>query len=424
MCEMQRSYWKGSPDNPARVQCADLNLLVPYDSPGGLRGGRRQSGAAMTNTITPGSYTSVSTYGPAAGSDSPVKASPSSLAAYGQGAGTPRPAAASVTVTLSEAAKAALAAEPDARPLAAVVTSVRSAIDALLKDAKAATALKDGRPTIDLSAIDRRSLWAIATNREGKFALEERVAATLQLNGKRDAALSGPAAAARVTGDYAGLYRSYLTTLDAAGPEEKATAQWTADRAAVIRGLDQATARPGAAPDVEGDPVAAWLKESGGVVASPRTRDIGKVAADVRAVLDRQYSDAAAQGRSDDKDGGAIDFSKFDGRSLAAVALNKSDAFSGHEIAMASAEVKARNRDKVTSHYEDASASGDPSAFGKSIITQYAVMSDEERQASGWTPALYDRVVALQDMSERIAAMFTSSGASGTAGRMSLLDYL
>ena len=188
--------------------------------------------------------------------------------------------------------------------------------------------------------------------------------------------------------------------------------------------LPDPTARPGAVPNVEGDPVAAWLKESGGVVASPRTRDIGKVAADVRAVLDWQYSDAAAQGRSDDKAGGAIDFSKFDGRSLAAVALNKSDAFSGHEIAMASAEVKARNRDKVTSHYADASASGDPSAFGKSIITQYAVMSDEERQASGWTPALYDQVVALQDMSERIAAMFTPSGASGAAGRMSLLDYL
>lgn len=376
----------------------------------------------MVSTISNSSYGLASSYAQTAASDA-QKAQTAASRAYGQGEAASGTPAASVKVTLSDEARAALAAETDARPLATVVASVRTTLDALLKDAKATSALKDGRATIDLSGVDRRSLWAVATNSGGKFALEERVVATLQLNETRDKTLAGPAAAVRVTGDYAGLYRSYLTTLDAAGPEEKASSQWTADRAAVIKGLDQAIAKPGVAPVVESDPVAAYLKESGGVVANPRTRDITKVTADVRDVLDRQYAAAEAAGRSDDGNTGTIDFSKFDDRSLAAVALNKGGVFSDHEVALAGAEVKTRNRDLVATRYASTSTSSDPSAFGKSIITQYASMSDEERQASGWTPALYERVVAQQDMSEKIAAMFGASGSLGS-GTMTLLDYL
>lgn len=372
----------------------------------------------MVSTIATTNYGLASLYAQTNAAETQEKAG-AATSAYGQSTARTATPSSSITVTLSEEAKAALKAATDTRPIASVITAARADLDALLKAAKATSALKDGRTTIDVSAMDRRSLWAVATNADGKFALEEQVVATLQMSETRDKALAGAASALRVTGDYAGLYRSYLADLDAAGPEEKASGQWGRDRAAVLKGLDAANAKPGVAPVVEGDPVAAWLKAAGGVVASPRTRDIAKVATDVRAVLDSQYAASAAAGGSDDKDRGAIDFSKFDDRSLAAVALNKGDLFSEHETALATAEVRARNRDKVADHYASTSGSSDPSAFGKGVITQYATMSDEERQASGWTPALYEKIVAAQNMSARIAAMFDGSNKGS-----SLLDYL
>ena len=329
----------------------------------------------------------------------------------------------SVNVTLSAEALAALAAQTDSRTIDTVVVSARTALDQLLSDAKATSALKDGKPMISVAGLDRRSLYAIASNKGGKFPIEEQVVATLQMKATRDASLSAPASAMRVTGDHAGLYKAALANLEAAGPEEKAMGQWAKDKAALTEGLQQATDKPGVAPSgIDGDPVAAYLKDTGGVVASPRTRDIKAVASDVRSVLDKQYAAATGDGMATDPDDGTIDFSKFDNRSLAAVALNKGAQFSEHEVAQAAAEVKTRNRDSISSSYKSAKGS-DSSAFGKSLITQYTAMSDEERQAAGWTPALYDKMVALQNLSDKLASLFNPDGSVNTGGT-SLLDYL
>ncbi|MBC7668666.1 MAG: hypothetical protein H7236_09505, partial [Gemmatimonadaceae bacterium] len=112
----------------------------------------------------------------------------------------------SVNVTLSAEAQAALAAQTDSRTIDTVVASARTALDKLLSDAKATSALKDGKATISLAGLDRRSLYAIASNKGGKFPIEEQVVATLQMKATRDASLSAPASAMRVTGDHAGLY--------------------------------------------------------------------------------------------------------------------------------------------------------------------------------------------------------------------------
>jgi hypothetical protein len=327
------------------------------------------------------------------------------------------------TVTLSAEAKAALAAQTDNRTTDAVVADARSALDKLLAAAKATSALKDGKATIDVSGMDRRTLFAIASNKGGKFSIEEQVVASLQMKANRDTAMSAAASAMRVTGDYAGLYKAALANLDAAGPEEKATGQWAKDRAALTEGLKQATAKPGVQPTgIDGDPVTAYLKDVGGVVASPRTRDINAVASDVRTVLDKQYASATEDGMATSPDEGKIDFSKFDDRSLAAVALNKGGQFSEHEVAQAAAEVKTRNRDSVSSTYKSTQGS-DSSAFGMSLITQYASMSDEERQAAGWTPELYNKMVETQNLSDKLASLFNSDGSVNTGGT-SLLDYL
>jgi hypothetical protein len=343
--------------------------------------------------------------------------------AYGQSTAAASTGGSSVNVTLSAQAQAALAAQTDNRATDAVVADARLALDKLLAGAKASSALKDGKATIDVSGLDRRGLYAIASNQGGKFPIEEQVVASLQMKATRDAALSAPASAMRVTGDYAGLYKAALANLEAAGPEEKAMGQWAKDKAALTEGLKQATAKPGVQPTgIEGDPVAAYLKDVGGVVANPRTRDIGKVASDVRTVLDKQYASATGEGMAVSPDDGTIDFSKFDDRSLAAVALNKGDQFSEHEIAQAAAEVKTRNRDSVSSAYKSTQGA-DSSAFGKNLLTQYAAMSDEERQAAGWTPALYDKMVEMQNLSDKLASLFNPDG-SVNSGGTSLLDYL
>lgn len=333
-------------------------------------------------------------------------------------------ATAAVNVTLSAEAQAALKAQTDTRTTEGVVAEARSAIDALLKAAKAPSALKDGKATIDLADLDRRELYAVASNRGGKFPIEEQVVATLELKSRQADALAGPAASARITGDYAALYQTALDRLDAAGPEEKATGQWAKDRAAVVEGRKQAIAKPGVAPaDIEGDPVAAYLKEVGGVVANPRTRDFGKVANDVRAVLDKQYATATGADAATGPDSGEIDFSKFDDRSLAAVSLNRDGQFSDHEIRQAVDEIRTRDHASVMASYKD-SDGADASSFGKSLITRYAAMTSEEREASGWTPELYDKMVAMQNTRDKLAEMFSGSGGLATAGSMSLLDYL
>lgn len=333
-------------------------------------------------------------------------------------------ATAAVNVTLSPQAQAMLKAQTDARGADAVVSQARAAIDSLLKAARTATALKDGQPTIDLGELDRRELYAVASGRGGKFPIEEQVVAALELKARNAEALAGPAAQARITGDYASLYQAALDHLDAAGAEEKATGQWAKDKAALTEGRRQALARPGVAPSgVEGDPVAAYLKEVGGVVASPRTRDFGKVASDVRAVLDKQYATATGDGAATGPDSGDIDFSRFDARSLAAVSLNRDGLFSDHEVRQAASEIRARDHQSVMDSYKD-SASSDASAFGKSLITRYTGMTAEEREASGWTPALYDKMVALQNTRDKLASMFSADGGLATAGSMTLLDYL
>ena len=330
---------------------------------------------------------------------------------------------AAVTVALSPEAQAALKAQTDSRSTEAVVGEARAALTKLLSIAKATSALKDGKPTIDVSGLDRRGLFAIASDKGKAFSIEEQVVATLELKSQRDAALASPAANGRITGDYAGLYKAALDHLEAAGPEEKATGQWARDKAALVEGRKQAMDHPGVAPSgVEGDPIATYLKDAGGVVANPRTRDFGKVAIDVRAVLDKQYATAIGAGMATDPDSGEIDFSRLDARSLAAVSLNRDGLFSQHEIRQAASEIRSRDGDAVRNSYQASGASDDPSAFGKAMIARYAGMTGEEREASGWTPQLYDQMVKLQDMRSQLASFFSS--ASGPNGGSSLLDYL
>jgi len=329
-------------------------------------------------------------------------------------------------ITLSSAAQSALST----KDLATVVAETREALTKLLDDAKLTSPLKDGKLALDLSSLDRRALYAVASNAEGKFTDDERSAAAIELSNRLDAALAGPAAVARVTGDLANLYKAATDFLDGASPEEKAADAWAKQKAALLEAQKQLTADPQTMPDVADDPVVDYLKrvENG---QAGQVRDFGDVAKDARAALDKQYADAKAAGQELvfsklRKVGQQVDFSNFDSRSLSAIALNKDDQFSGEEVNAAKAEMRTRSGQALLASFKSASNSGDPTAFATSIISAFASLTSEERQAAGWTDSFYAAAVSNYESSLKLADMFaqSSSGSANNSGLSGLASLL
>lgn len=345
-----------------------------------------------------------------------------SAAAKGESAATSATTTTTVNVTLSEAARAAMKAQAETPNPASVAAAARTAIDKLLAQAGTRDPLVDGRATIDLGGLDRRSLFAVAANAGGGFSADERTLAQATMTFQFEDALSGPVAASRITDDYAAIYKAGLAYLDKAGPEERASAQWVARREVMAKGLQQATATPGVMPNLPNDPVAAYIAAQNAGAPAVGPRDIVKVAGDVRAVLDAQYA-AATDPET------PISLADFDDRAVAAIALNKGGLFSADEVRAAKLEIRDRNSDRLTETYGSNIAAGSSGALGRDLIARYASMSAEEREAQGWTPELYARLVHNYQTSEKLASMAGGApgglyGAAGGTAAPSLMDYL
>jgi PAS domain-containing protein len=114
-------------------------------------------------------------------------------------------------------------------------------------------------------------------------------------------------------------------------------------------------------------------------------------------------------------DDGKIDFSKFDDRSLAAVALNKGDQFSEHEVAQAAAEVKARNRDSVSSAYKSTQGLGQ---LGLRQEPDHPVRRHERRGAPGrrLDPGALRQDGRDAEPLDKLASLFNSDGSVNTGG--------
>ena len=343
-----------------------------------------------------------------------AKTASSTTATTSSGTGS----SAATTITLSDAAKAALAG----KDFTTVVAETRAALDKLLK-ADGATAA-----TIDLAGLDRRALFAIASNAEGKFTDAEQSAAKTEAAKRRDDALAGPYAVARVTDHVEGLYTAALAFLDAASAEEKATPAWAAQKAATLEAQKQLAADPSKIPTVDGDIVADYISRAAtGDTAKPS--DFADVATDARTALDKQYADAKAAGlelvfQKSRKTGQQADLSRFDSRALSAIALNQGDQFTGEEVLAAKAEMRARSGAAVLAGFKAAASGSDPTAFAQNIISAYGSMSAEERQAAGWSESFYAAAVANYKSASSLADMFASAGGSVSGSGMSLLDYL
>ena len=106
-------------------------------------------------------------------------------------------------------------------------------------------------------------------------------------------------------------------------------------------------------------------------------KDFTLLSQEVRATLDTQYK----AGRS----AGKADLSALSGRAVAAIALNKTGAFSRAESAQAKSELAAREKQGLTDAVSSGMSIATLKSYGESLVSSYDAMSAEERQARGWT---------------------------------------
>ena len=325
-------------------------------------------------------------------------------------AGNPPDNSAATNLTLSQAARARLASGTASKDFTTVTSEARAALDALYAAAKVKGPIgADSKATVDLSSLDRRSLFAVATNNAGKFSPDEQKAATTELGNRFDNVLAPAAATSKLTGDFSSLYKAALDYLDGASDEEKATATWSAQRDAVLKGVQATLQNPAVAPDISNDPVGAYLSQNaaGGGTA---TQNISTVARKVRATLDAQAKAAAASGKElvfdpGRKTGQQADLASLDNRSLAAISLNQDGLFSKQESFAAKQLLDSRSRASILAALNHSQTSGDPSQLSLGILNAYSSMSSEERQAVNWTPSFRDHAVASYKSTRQILSM-------------------
>jgi hypothetical protein len=331
------------------------------------------------------------------GSSVPAQSSPSLVDILAGESGATSQPSSSTTVTLSDQAKAYLARNatksavntPSATELA---TNARAWFDQQYKSLGISSAMLDGKVAVDLTGQSRATLSAVASNNQGVFSKDESAAATQALQSRFDAAVSPSVVIARHTGDYASLYDAALKYMNEAGTDEQATTAWQDQKQALVDGATAARKAFGKAPDTgnANDPVQALLSKATSSGSITSTTDIATVAANARALLDDQENSAKDKGTElvfdrSRTNGQQVDFSKFDNRSLAAVALNQGASFSNDESRAAKAELDQRYRTSVLNALNP-TTSNSPSTNGNfPLLQQYAGMSDEERSALGVT---------------------------------------
>jgi hypothetical protein len=344
------------------------------------------------------------------------------------------------SVTLSDAAKAYLAANASAatdagassNPVSgsdtdelALAQNARAWLDAQYNTLGISSAMVDGQVAVDMTGQSRETLAAIAANSQGLFTSDESAAASSTLQARFIDSMMPHVVMARHTGDYASLYQAASDYLDQAGADERATDTWQKQKQAVEHGLAAARQAFGKAPDTGNadDPIRALLDATSQSDA-PATdaTDPATLAANARAMLDAQANKARDEGEelvfSSGRNGVQADFSNFDNQSLAIVSLNQDGAFSADEARSANKQLDARNRASLLSAFDAANNGGTVQDASLALLKQYSSMSDAEKAALGYTDDFRDQII----QSYRTVSMF--QGADETASSPNLASYL
>lgn len=324
----------------------------------------------------------------------------------------------STIVSLSEEAKAYLAqssqsAKDGSMPLATLAANARAWFDQQYETLGISSARLDGQIAVDFSSQSRATLSAVASNAQRMFSKEEIEAAKSALQTRFDDAISPHVVIARHSRDYASLYEAALAYMEEAGADERATAMWKEQRSAIAEGAAAARKNFGKAPETDNDNdlVRALLNRKTATDADTGSESL---AARARALLDDQIDAATDKGSelvfdARRKFGQQADFSKFDNRMLAAIAINQDSAFSIDETRAAKAELNQRNRLSLLNALN--SAGSDPTAGSLAMIERYAGMSAEEKSALGVTEQAMDRLV--RNYRSLVSVQNTVSSGSG-----------
>ena len=334
------------------------------------------------------------------------------------------------SVTLSDEAKAYLANKATAAhhappSITSLTTKARAWFDQQYASLGIPSAMLDGKVAVDLSGQSRATLSAVADNAQGQFTTDEATAATKALQTRFDDAMTPYVVIARHSGNYAGLYAAASDYLDSAGADEKATPAWQSQKQAVLQGLAAATASFGKAPDTnnDADPVRALLDRTSAPAPAPAAAagsSPDALSASARAMLDAQASGARDNGKelvfsSGRKTGQQVDFTDFDNRTLAIMALNTGASFSTEEAGAAKAELNQRSRSALLNAFDPKSGGG-AMASSQALLQQYSGMSAEEKKVLGFTDDYANKIAQnYRTMSSLQNSLGSGSGSGLTS---------
>jgi hypothetical protein len=341
-------------------------------------------------------------------------------------------AAKATNVTISDAARALLAGQYSDQDFATVTTDARKALDNLYKAANVTSPFADDTAVIDISGLDRRAVYAIASNSQGLFTADEQKLAAQELQKRFDAAMKPALEAAKLLNDFSSLYKTALAYLDGMSPEEKTDPAWVQQRAALSQGYQAALQNPAALPqDIPNDPLADFIARDAEAPASDPAQDFDTVASKARDALDQQYLAAKNNGKilvfdASRRNGQLADFSGFDNQSLSAISLNEGNQFSQAESYAAKQALSERTRTSILKAFQQGTASGDPRAASLGLIQQYQAMTAQERQAAGISSSFLNVAVSNYKSTTQLMSMFSQiAGSSGdTGGSTHILDYM
>lgn len=331
------------------------------------------------------------------------------------------------SVTLSEEAKAYLAASSTAETSpVTLAANARQWFDQQYAALGIPSAVLDGEIAVDLTGQDRATLSVIASSTPGLFSQDEIDAATKTLQVRFDDAVSPYVVIARHTGDYAAPYDAALNYLNKAGADEQATPAWKNQYQAVLDGLAAAKSAFGKAPDTgnPNDPVRALLGRTSSSGSSSAATDSAGIASQARAMLDAQANAARDNGKdlAFDRSGSSgqqVDYTDFDNRSLASIVLNQNGEFSAQETRSAKAELDQRNRASILEALNGSQKSGgDTRSTSLALLKQIAAMSEEEKSVMGYTDAFVSRIA------QNYQTLTSLQGATGSNTATSLLSQL